>query len=390
MIEKGVLNLNRKKENIEDKKSFFDKKEKDKYEKNWLNKLKKYPIIALYGIGESASYAINYLKKNSIHVDYIFDDDPQKNNSYSDGVLVTLPKYENQNIAIVVTCSYYNEIREKLLLHDPKIDQRLFMFDGYFRNDYDFENIKEKDKEKILHVYKRLADDKSRKVFEKVLKYRYIRDKSILSDIFDPEKNRYFDKVVLDKLKSGVVIDAGACNGIFIKRMENYSDICNYSFYLFEPNIKLVEKMEKDLINYKNKKIFHCALCDVDSKMKFVLMPTATSHILDSKYSSYNSISNEINDVSTYKLDSIIKNEIVTLIKADIEGSEQSFIKGAKNTIIKNKPILLLSVYHKANDLWELLCYIDSLNLGYKFYMRHYSLSVAKTILYCVIDNNIS
>lgn len=390
MIENSILNLNKKKESIENKKSFFDKQEKNEYEKNWIKQIRKYSSVALYGIGESASYTINYLKENSIDVDYIFDDDPQKNNSYSDGILVTLPKYENKDIAIVVTCSYYNEIRNKLILHDYKIDQRLFMFDGYFRDDYDFNNVREEDKEKILHVYKKLADDKSRKVFKKVLKYRYIRDKEILSDIAEAEKNRYFDKVVLDKLKPGVVIDAGACNGIFIKMMENYSDICNYYFYLFEPNIKLVKKMEKDLVNYKNKKIFNCALCDVDSKMKFVLMPTATSHILDSKYSSYNNISNEIDDVSTYKLDSIIKNEIVTLIKVDIEGSEQSFIKGAKNTIIKNKPILLLSAYHKASDLWELLCYIDSLNLGYKFYMRHYSLSVAKTILYCVIDNNFS
>lgn len=375
---------------VEEKKPFFNKKEKKEYEKKLLNKLKTYSVVALYGIGESASYAIKYLKENHIHVDYIFDDDPEKNNSYSDGVLVTLPDYENQNIAIVVTCSYYSEIRERFLLHDKEIDQRLFMIDGYFRNDYDFENIKEEDQKKILYVYKKLEDNKSRRVFEKILKYRYIRDKDILIDIVEPEKNRYFDKVVLDKLKPGVVIDAGSCNGIFIKMMEKYTNISDYYFYLFEPNIKLVKKIEKNLAHYKNKKIFNYALCDMDSKMKFVLMPTATSHILNSKYSAYKSTTNEINDVRTYKLDSIIKNEKVTLIKADIEGSEQSFIKGATNTIIKNKPILLLSAYHKASDLWELLCYIDNLNLGYKFYMRHYSLSVAKTILYCVIDNNIS
>ena len=377
--------MNKKIDEIENKKPFFNKQEKYEYENNWLKKLRKYSSVALYGIGESASYALNYLKDNHIKVDYIFDDDPQKNNSYSEGVLVTLPKYE-QNIAIVVTCSYYNEIREHLLLHDKEIDQRLFMLDGYFRNDYNFDAVKEKDKEKIFYVYQTLADDKSKEVFEKVLKYRYIRDKSILNDIVEPEKNRYFDQVVLDRLKPGVVIDAGACNGMYIKMMENYSDVQNYYFYLFEPNIKLVNKIEKNLVNYKNKKIFNCALCDVDSQMKFVSMPTATSHILDSKYSAYKNNSNEINNVSTYKLDSIIKNEKVTLIKVDIEGSEQAFIKGAKNTIIKNKPILLLSAYHKASDLWELLYYVDSLNLGYKFYMRHYSLSVAKTILYCVMD----
>ena len=43
------------------------------------------------------------------------------------------------------------------------------------------------------------------------------------------------------------------------------------------------------------------------------------------------------------------------------------------DTIIKNKPILLLSAYHKVSDLWESLYYLSNLNLGYKFYLCHYS-----------------
>ena len=71
-------------------------------------------------------------------------------------------------------------------------------------------------------------------------------------------------------------------------------------------------------------------------------------------------------------------------IKIDIEGSEASLLKGATNIIKRDRPILLLAIYHKWDDIFKLQNYLINLNLEYKFYIRHYSLSVAKTILYCI------
>ncbi len=59
-------------------------------------------------------------------------------------------------------------------------------------------------------------------------------------------------------------------------------------------------------------------------------------------------------------------------------------LNGSINTIINNKPILLISIYHRWDDLFKIQEFIMNLNLDYKFYIRHYSLSVAKTILYCI------
>lgn len=57
----------------------------------------------------------------------------------------------------------------------------------------------------------------------------------------------------------------------------------------------------------------------------------------------------------------------VGLIKVDIEGAEQSFLKGARQTIEKFKPVLLLSIYHNADDFFNIKPMIESWNLGYKF-----------------------
>ena len=68
----------------------------------------------------------------------------------------------------------------------------------------------------------------------------------------------------------------------------------------------------------------------------------------------------------------------------DVEGSEYSLLKGATKTIKRDRPFMMIAIYHKWDDLFKIQNYISNLNLGYKFYIRHYSLSVAKTVLYCI------
>lgn len=298
-------------------------------------------------------------------------------------MLITLPEYNRRDVAIIVTCSFYNKIRNNLLKYDENIDKRLFSFDGYFRENIDLDYYTEH-KEKIEYAYNKLEDKNSKYILEKLLEYRYIRDNKILIDFVEPEEKGYFDEVFLNSFKPGVIIDAGAYKGTFVEKLGKKKDISKCTFYLFEPNRKLVSQIKKNLINYNNVKVFQCALCDKDDEMEFTLMLTSTSHLLDKNYSAYNIESEEKEMVKVSRLDSIIKDEKVSLIKVDIEGSEQAFLKGATETITKNKPILLLSAYHKVSDLWELLYYVSNLNLGYKFYLRHYSMSSAKSILYCI------
>lgn len=57
----------------------------------------------------------------------------------------------------------------------------------------------------------------------------------------------------------------------------------------------------------------------------------------------------------------------VGLIKVDIEGAEQSFLRGAYETIRTQKPTLLISIYHNIDDFLDIKPMIESWNLGYKF-----------------------
>ncbi len=57
----------------------------------------------------------------------------------------------------------------------------------------------------------------------------------------------------------------------------------------------------------------------------------------------------------------------IGFIKTDVEGFEQQLLKGAINTIKRDKPVLSISIYHTFNDFFEIKPWIEKLSLGYKF-----------------------
>ena len=76
----------------------------------------------------------------------------------------------------------------------------------------------------------------------------------------------------------------------------------------------------------------------------------------------------------------------VNFIKMDIEGAELQALQGAINTLKKYRPKLAISIYHRApTDYFEIPEFLLSLDLGYQFYIRHYTIHAEETILYAKV-----
>ncbi|MDE6713234.1 MAG: hypothetical protein K2K20_05805, partial [Lachnospiraceae bacterium] len=71
-------------------------------------------------------------------------------------------------------------------------------------------------------------------------------------------------------------------------------------------------------------------------------------------------------------INELMDDEIVTLINADIEGSELSMLKLLADKIKRDKPVLAICLYHQKEDLVEIPRYIRELYDGYKFILRKY------------------
>lgn len=90
-------------------------------------------------------------------------------------------------------------------------------------------------------------------------------------------------------------------------------------------------------------------------------------------------------ETTTTTIDEIVKTKKIRkidFIKMDIEGAEPYALEGAINTIKKHKPKLAIAIYHSMSDFVNIPLWIDDLNLGYKFYIKHPTINWEETILF--------
>ena len=164
----------------------------------------------------------------------------------------------------------------------------------------------------------------------------------------------------INNIKNKSIIDAGAFVGDSALILESYCD----KVYAFEPTSTNYDLLLKTIkLNNKSSKIIPIKK-GLGSKKE-----TANIHI-DRGSSSINRVLRDNLEVETIEIttldDFVNENNLdIGLIKVDIEGSEQDFLKGAENTIKTQKPILLISIYHSAFDFFQIKPYIESLNLDY-------------------------
>jgi hypothetical protein len=87
-------------------------------------------------------------------------------------------------------------------------------------------------------------------------------------------------------------------------------------------------------------------------------------------------------EVRATAIDSL--NKDIAMIKMDIEGAELSALKGARNTITKDIPILAICIYHSPEDMVEIPEWLMENFPAYRFYVRKHSKGAGETVLYAV------
>ena len=76
--------------------------------------------------------------------------------------------------------------------------------------------------------------------------------------------------------------------------------------------------------------------------------------------------------------------EKVDFIKLDVEGAEKKALDGAKQLIVRSRPVLAISLYHQPQDLWELPLFLSTICENYKFYIRQHYANSFDSVLYAV------
>jgi len=156
-------------------------------------------------------------------------------------------------------------------------------------------------------------------------------------------------------------VDLGAYNGDTVHEFVQKTDGKYKQIYALEPDKRNFKKLSKTTEDVCNINIFNVACWNEDTTLTF-----------SNKSSRQSMISKTGTEVSARSVDSILDGNIATYIKYDVEGAEKQAIIGTENTIKKYSPKLLVALYHRDEDIFELPLLIKKLNPNYTFYLRHY------------------
>ena len=207
-------------------------------------------------------------------------------------------------------------------------------------------------------VYDLLADERSRKVLENVTAYklsgRIDRLRACETDPAEAWEN------LLRPGREEHYLDLGAYTGDTIAEFIRYAGAWRRITAL-EPDPVTFAKLEKNTAG-----LHDCILYRLGAYSRYARLPFAGgagrgSHLAET------GVMTELDSV-----DNILCGQAVSLIKMDVEGMESEAIAGMAKTLRRHRPRLLISAYHRSEDLWRLPLEILEIRPDYKVYLRHH------------------
>ena len=318
--------------------------------------------IFIYGMGDGALKIMSVFRKKGITLSGIFaSDDFVRGHSFEGYKVHKLSEIEEMIDDFVVVLAFaagYQEIVDKIEAIAEK--HTLYVPDvpvaggGLFTYEYCMQNAN-----KLQQVYDTLADDYSRNVYANIINFKISGKIEYLSAV-TTSKAEIYKKIIKPNLNE-VYVDLGAYNGDTIKEVLEFTHGKYVSIYALEPDKKNFKKLAKFVDGMPHVYAYNAAAWCVDTELPFSAKAGRQSAI---------SASSE-NMVSALSVDSVLAKKPATIIKMDVEGFEREAIWGAALTISHYAPKLIVSLYHRNEDIFELPLLIKKLNPSYKLYIRH-------------------
>ena len=187
---------------------------------------------------------------------------------------------------------------------------------------------------------------------------------------------QYFEETICPFNDHEVFVDGGAYLLENTVQFMHYTNNRYKHIYAFEPDstvynydLKMIEEKK-----WNNLTMLNFALMDKEGEMTF-----SDDVFADSRYDK-----NGKNICKCNSMDNLLLDKGVSVIKLDIEGAERDALIGAEKIIKQNKPKLIICVYHKPNDVVDLINLIMGMRDDYKVYLRHYGTCIYETVAYFV------
>ena len=340
--------------------------------------------ILIYGMGNGADKIISVFEEYGIEYQDVFASDGfVRGHSYKGKTVLSYSqateKYGNNFIIVVSFGSKLPDVIEQIYSLEEKhlvLSPDVPVCGTSLFNEAFFD-LHEEELEKAREL---LYDEVSKEVFDNIIRYKltgrleYLKKTAFLEEDVDG---------VLQKDKYHVYADLGAYNGDTVKK---YTALC--------PNINKIYAFEPDKRNFKKLSAYCEGIDSIDFTLlnmaasdSFGQLEFASSGNRNSSGASNGSFQHKTSLIDATSLDLVTSK--ADFIKYDVEGLEYKALLGSKNIISSIAPDLLVSMYHKSEDVFELPILVKQLYPDYKLYLRRLPYIPAWDLNLYAINENI-
>ena len=339
--------------------------------------------IIIFGAAEMCGICLRHLFKLGIRVDCICCNDTEQYGEYHVdserslevvSVEEAMKDAENSICFVAVGSQHHEDIKKQLEEYHLAEIVMKWHLDFYLEVTLMLLDETITMEDNIRELFQFYEDETSWKIlFEHFKMLLELNDiPKVLDDIKMDElcvKPQYFleDGKYLEKQE--VMVDCGAFIGDTLSDLLNvvkYDDFDKYECY--EMDKITFDRLSKSITRYSDKiqkkiNIYNLGVGDNDLEMNYHQNDRGGSRIASSGEGT----------ASIIKLDNACKDKRVSFIKMDIEGSEQSALRGAEETIRSCKPMCAICIYHSISAFWDIPHILKTYVPEYKLILRHHT-----------------
>lgn len=227
--------------------------------------------------------------------------------------------------------------------------------------DKDFYNANFAEIEKALAT---LEDEKSKNTFISIIRYKLSgRIEDLLE--FTSEKAEMYSLLPCEEIR--VFCDAGAYAGDTLTDAVEFFPALERAVCI-EPDEKTYKRLLRvaDGISRVSVDCINAAAWDSNGEGSFSVSGNRNSSVAESSTVSFK---HKTRSVSMIKIDDLSL-ERLDYLKYDVEGAEREAMSGARATVERCKPAMLVSAYHKSRDIFELVNDLHRAYPDYRLYLR--------------------
>ena len=323
----------------------------------------------IWGTGRLGKFCSEQMQKTHNTLRGFIDNDKSR---WDTEKKIYSPACLSEDDIIIAASLFYPQILEQLhktgnclAVYYEELAYIMEELDTYYMG---FQNIfteLEENKKAYINIFDVLCDDISKEIYKNLLKFRMTLDHRYTSAALQLSLqygSQDFDELVVRRFNEHTSFyDIGGFDGQttldFIQRASAYKKI-----YFFEPDRYMIEQTKERLSQYSNIEFYLAVVGNRTGKIGF---------------SSSGDGSSFASEEGGETVDMVCLDDFID--------SSESYVKfGCEQAIRKYKPMLSVSLYHRAGDIHALINRVLNWNADYLVYLRHYTGTYADTRAYFI------